>query len=127
MGQALTVLKFDLAFILRQFTGAVDGAEREAFLNRVTSMEESVGDVLKQMQNIAGSLRPTLLDDLGLNAAMRWFAEDYGTRTGPTWIWIWPGMRVLPNPAWAPPYFALCRRRLPMWRATPRPLAWPSV
>src|ERR1019366_5108574 len=82
MGQALTVLKFDLAFILRQFAGAIDGAQREAFLNRVTSMEESVGKTIKQMQNIAGSLRPTLLDDLGLAAAMQWFAEDFGTRTG---------------------------------------------
>jgi PAS domain S-box-containing protein len=82
MGQALTVLKFDLAFILRQFAGAIDGAQREAFLSRVASMEESVGNIIKQMQNIAGSLRPTLLDDLGLDAAMQWFAEDFGTRTG---------------------------------------------
>jgi len=41
-----------------------------------------VEDALRQVQNLALELRPSLLDDLGLAAAIRWFVGRFGQRTG---------------------------------------------
>jgi PAS domain S-box-containing protein len=41
-----------------------------------------VEDALLHVQNLALELRPSLLDDLGLAAAIRWFADRYARRTG---------------------------------------------
>ena len=41
-----------------------------------------VEDALHHVQNLALELRPSLLDDLGLAAAIRWFVDRYAQRTG---------------------------------------------
>ena len=41
-----------------------------------------VDDALHHVQNLALELRPSLLDDLGLAAAIRWFVDRYAQRTG---------------------------------------------
>ncbi|MDR3539770.1 MAG: HAMP domain-containing protein [Desulfosporosinus sp.] len=47
------------------------------FLEQLRSM---AGDVVKELHNITYDLRPTVLDDLGLVPALRWYAEN---RLGP--------------------------------------------
>ena len=47
-------------------------------------MSELVDGAVKQVQRICSQLRPRLLDDLGLAAAIEWQAQDFQSRTGIT-------------------------------------------
>ena len=71
-----------------------------------------VEDALHHVQNLALELRPSLLDDLGLAAAIRWFVDRYAQRTGIKGKL--PRMRRLPKAVfqgnWKLPVFALSRK-----------------
>jgi len=54
----------------------IDQARGMLFLGQLRNM---TGQVLKELHNIVYNLRPTILDDVGLIAALRWYAE---TRLG---------------------------------------------
>ncbi len=73
LGQSLTAVKANLA-ALRGET-APDPARLEDCLRLV---DESIGNV-RQMSQL---LRPTILDDFGLEAALRWLCEGFMHRTG---------------------------------------------
>jgi len=81
-GQALTGLKFDLAWFgmtLRQSpvpTGSGD------LLNKVQSMSGSVDALLESIRATAAALRPAMLDDLGLVQALEFLATTFHHRTG---------------------------------------------
>lgn len=67
IGQALTVIQLNLQAMLPT-TGAADRL-------RVKESLVVVGRVLEQVHDIALNLRPSLLDDLGLVPALRWYTE----------------------------------------------------
>ena len=75
LGQRLTALKIDLANLAVQDGLAADDA-------RVTAMQAMLDDTLASVRRIASDLRPLMLDDLGLNAAIEWLARDAAQRTG---------------------------------------------
>jgi signal transduction histidine kinase len=74
IGQALTIVKINLQTIQR-VSDPVSIAQR---------VEESIGvlePTLQKVRNLSLRLRPSLLDDLGLVAALRWYL-DRQSRTG---------------------------------------------
>ena len=73
LGQSLTAVKTNLA-ALRAGAGA-DAARLDDCLHLV---DESIGNV-RQMSQL---LRPTILDDFGLDAGLRWLCEGFAARTG---------------------------------------------
>jgi len=76
-GQALTALKIDLAWLDRQLP------QRRADLTaKVNAMLALVDDTIGTVRRVAAGLRPGLLDDLGLVAAIEWQAQEFATRTG---------------------------------------------
>ena len=77
LGQALTTLKLKLS-LLDQGSEAFDHASRQ----RLNSMSEIIDETIKSVRRIITELRPGLLDDLGLTAAMEWQAEEFEQRTG---------------------------------------------
>ena len=78
VGQALTALKLDLAG-LRGPAGAAGSPEAEA---RFRAMDSLVDQTLETTRRISSALRPAILDDLGLPAAIRWQAVEFSQRTG---------------------------------------------
>ncbi len=68
IGQALTVLKINL-----QAIGAETGEEPVS--QHLTDSLETVEQTLQQVRNLSLDLRPSLLDDLGLAPALRWFVD----------------------------------------------------
>lgn len=81
LGQALTALKMDVAWLGRRLqagsTPLPDGT-----LERVNDMVALTDDVIQRVRRIASALRPGVLDDLGLVAALEWQASDFEARTG---------------------------------------------
>ena len=79
LGQALTTLKLDLSLLRDE----IRPEERDAG-KRISSMIEICDTTIKSVKRIITELRPRLLDDLGLTAAMEWMSEEFQRRTGIT-------------------------------------------
>jgi len=77
LGQALTALKMDLIWMQKRF-----GPEQEEHLNKVRSMSNLVDSTIQTVRRISTELRPGLIDDLGLQAAMEWYCGEFQNRTG---------------------------------------------
>src|SRR5206468_852355 len=76
LGQALTALKL-------QLVAAPDAAATEtpALSARLAETALMVDDLVKSVRRIATELRPPILDQLGLPAAVHWLAQDFARRT----------------------------------------------
>lgn len=78
MGQVLTAMKIDLVRLRSRLKDRKDGAANEL----VASMLRSVDDAIVTVQRIMAELRPSILDDLGLAAAIEWQTRQFEHRTG---------------------------------------------
>jgi PAS domain S-box-containing protein len=76
LAQSLTILHIDLAWLTEQ-----PGMTPEAQA-RLQAMLTQVDEIDQIMHRIAMELRPLLLDDLGLLAALEWQIEEIHRRTG---------------------------------------------
>ncbi len=76
LGQALTSIKLDLSSWVH------DSQLRSPGLERINSILKLVDETIKSVRRIATELRPGVLDDLGLVAAIEWAAEEFEARTG---------------------------------------------
>lgn len=77
IGQALTALKIDLAYLKKRLPDPAATLDR-----KIRDMEAIVDATVGTMHRIATELRPGVLDDLGLTAAIRWLGRDFEQRTG---------------------------------------------
>ena len=75
LGQRLTALKMELSSL----GGDATGSSRAG---RIGAMLEMVDDTVATVRRIATELRPLMLDDLGLNAAIEWLADGWARRMG---------------------------------------------
>jgi signal transduction histidine kinase len=75
LGQQLIRLKHDVAW-LQSRTPSAETAERIAALSEVLDETSAI------VRRIASELRPSVLDELGLSAAVEWQVLDFGRRTG---------------------------------------------
>jgi PAS domain S-box-containing protein len=75
LGQRLTALKMDVSALTRKAgLGAGDA--------HVQGMQTMLDETVAAVRRIASDLRPLMLDDLGLTAALEWLAREMGRRTG---------------------------------------------
>ena len=81
-GQLITALRVDLSWLSRKPGAQANDASGEEVAQRLKSMTELVDLLARSTRRIAGSLRPSILDDLGLVAALRWQTRDFQERTG---------------------------------------------
>jgi PAS domain S-box-containing protein len=77
LGGALTGLKMDLSWIGKRLSGQ----SREAVGPKLRSALELVDETVSKVRNISTELRPSVLDDLGLSAAIEWQAREFQKRT----------------------------------------------
>jgi signal transduction histidine kinase len=57
-------------------------ADQQKQQKRTRSILELVGETIQSVRRISTELRPGILDDLGLVAALEWAAEEFQARTG---------------------------------------------
>ena len=77
LGQALTAMKFDLAWLTDRLV------EKDATLaQKAKAVTAQMDTMIKTVRRIATELRPGMLDDLGLAASIEWLARDFEKRTG---------------------------------------------
>ncbi len=76
LGQALTAMKFDLAWLTDRL-GRMD----ETLAQKARTVTAQMDTMIKTVRRIATELRPGMLDDLGLAASIEWQARDFEKRT----------------------------------------------
>ncbi|QQS35585.1 MAG: PAS domain S-box protein [Ignavibacteriales bacterium] len=77
LGQMLTYLKIQVTL-----AGKKIHDDPELSKNKIDSSLKLIDDSVEAVQRITSQLRPTLLDELGLAAAIDWQVKDFSARTG---------------------------------------------
>lgn len=94
LGQALTALKFDLAWLNRHLPSAPASLQQ-----KTATMLHVVDAAIDTLRSITTTLWPRVLDDLGLFAAVEWQVREFQRHTGiATTLTISPE-HVQPEPA----------------------------
>jgi signal transduction histidine kinase len=77
LGQALTALKMELHWCIQRLPQS-----DSLLIERAESISELLDTTVRLVHRISSELRPGLLDNLGLSAAIEWQAAEFKNRTG---------------------------------------------
>jgi PAS domain S-box-containing protein len=77
LGQVLTALRMDAVWILKRLSDSDSKAAE-----RAQAMCDLIDKTIDEVRGIALRLRPGVLDDLGLVAALEWYTAEFEKRTG---------------------------------------------
>jgi PAS domain S-box-containing protein len=77
LGQALTALKIDLLWLKKRIPES-----SPELVHKLDGMAAIIDSTAQGIQRVAAELRPSVLDELGLRAAIEWEAREFATRTG---------------------------------------------
>jgi signal transduction histidine kinase len=75
LGQSLTAIRIDLA-------GLKTATDRDRQSQRIDAISSLIDETIRTVRRISTELRPGILDDLGLVAAVEWAAEEFQARAG---------------------------------------------
>ena len=100
LGQVLTAIKINLDWLERDIGERVNDASANPQLERVVESAEMTEIAIASVQRIATDLRPGLLDNLGLAAALEQEARRFEQRTGVTCaVKLAPDLAEIPGDA----------------------------
>ena len=77
LGQQLTGLKMDISWLTRKLV-----TDDPVIKERTKEMIELADETVKTVRRISSDLRPGILDDLGLIAALEWQCAEFEKRSG---------------------------------------------
>jgi len=77
LGQALTALKLDTAWLAERLPAGQTGAA-----GKLKAMDAMIDATVAATRRISADLRPLVLDDLGLVSAAEWLVQEFTQRTG---------------------------------------------
>ncbi|HYM95488.1 MAG TPA: PAS domain S-box protein, partial [Chitinophagaceae bacterium] len=90
LGQQLTVLKMDTSWLKKRLASADD-----AIRKKLDDLLELLDDTVKTVRRISSELRPSLLDDMGLVAAMEWHLKEFEKRAAVKTMFAYPDKELL--------------------------------
>ena len=82
LGQALTGLKMAVHLLKRDVDANGDKMPTENMSKKLKELSSIIDATIGTVRRIATELRPSILDDFGLIAAMEWQAQEYERKTG---------------------------------------------
>lgn len=77
LGQQLTLIKIDITWLSKELEGC-----EEEMQQKLDNLGHIIDETVKMVRKIASELRPTLLDHMGLAAAMDWHLKEFEKNTG---------------------------------------------
>jgi PAS domain S-box-containing protein len=72
LGQVLTALKIQISLLANKLN-----KDQQALKEKINSLSDMIDASVESVQKISSKLRPGILDELGLIAAIEWQAEDF--------------------------------------------------
>ena len=82
LGSALTSLRWDLEEIDKTIAKVEDRSLLPALRDKIGTMVSLIDTTMHVVRRISSELRPPILDDLGLAAAIEWQTQQFQARTG---------------------------------------------
>ena len=79
LGSTLTALKMDIYWLADELSANTEATQ---LLGHIESMSQLLDNAVTVTRRVITNLRPTILDDLGLHAALEWQAGQFQKRTG---------------------------------------------
>jgi PAS domain S-box-containing protein len=79
LGGMLTALKMDINWLIEELSATEKATSP---LKHIESMSQLLDNATLAARQVITDLRPTILDDFGLSAALEWQAEQFRKRTG---------------------------------------------
>jgi signal transduction histidine kinase len=77
LGQVLTGLKMEVAWLAKRLN-----EDQQPLLEKTESMGQLIDQTVQTVRKISTGLRPEVLDEMGLVAAIGWQAKEFQKRTG---------------------------------------------
>jgi two-component system, NarL family, sensor histidine kinase UhpB len=82
LGGTLAALKWDLDSVVKNLTEPVEPRKWVQVRTMIPAMLDLIEDTMTAVRRIAADLRPPVLDDLGVVAAIEWQVRQFESRTG---------------------------------------------
>lgn len=80
LGQSLTSIKMDASW-LRDHIFNNEAEDRTSLKKILNGMCDSIDRLIDDIREVSFELRPSILDDMGLEAAVLWLAEEFESRS----------------------------------------------
>lgn len=82
LGQGLTTLKLGISLVRRSLLESRSAKTVLPEINELSELSRSVDGLVDSVRRISASLRPEVLDELGLAEAVRWYADQISRQSG---------------------------------------------
>lgn len=82
LGQYLTGLKMDISLLNEMIEEQVPAGIKEPLIEKTASASELLNTTVRSVRKLSTDLRPAVLDNLGLLAAIEWQADEFQNRMG---------------------------------------------
>jgi PAS domain S-box-containing protein len=112
LGVGLTCLKIDLSRLTAIVGNGISADARANLDDKVRSMVEQIDMTIASVQRLVTELRPAVLDDLGLVAAIEWQCQDFQKRTGIPCTCVTSADDIPMDPERATALFRICQEAL---------------
>lgn len=81
LGQSLTGMKMDVHWLKRQINQSADNLSENSIPDKLSELSQQIDSTISSVRRIATELRPAVLDDFGLIAAIEWQAQEFERKT----------------------------------------------
>ena len=112
LGVGLTCLKIDLSRLHTMISEQTGVRALKKVRSRIPSMIEQIDTTIASVQRLVTELRPAILDDLGLVAAIEWQCQDFQKRTGIPCTCVTSADDIAVEPERATALFRICQEAL---------------
>ena len=82
LGRCLTTIKMDITLIEQMASGQPTAETMRSIPEKTRLMLDAIDETVHVVRKISTDLRPGILDDLGLAAAIEWQAKEFQRRSG---------------------------------------------
>jgi PAS domain S-box-containing protein len=112
LGVGLTCLKIDLSRLYTMVNEEAEAGAPKKAADKIRSMVEQIDTTIASVQRLVTELRPAVLDDLGLVAAVEWQCQDFQKRTGIPCTCVTSADDIAMEPERATALFRICQEAL---------------
>jgi signal transduction histidine kinase len=112
LGVGLTCLKIDLSRLHTMVNEETRAGTPKKAADKIRSMVEQIDTTIASVQRLVTELRPAVLDDLGLVAAVEWQCQDFQKRTGIPCTCVTSADDITMEPERATALFRICQEAL---------------
>ena len=110
LGVRMTCMKMDLSRLQAMLRESL--FPREKMEEKIRSMSAEADSTIAEVQRLAAELRPGVLDDLGLVAAIEWQCQDFERRSGIRCLCEASFDQIMISPSRATAAFRICQEAL---------------